>query len=88
MPKGKKQPKDLADVITPEEDEPEDEDPILDEIEEIFDKIKEREITVSQAEEYNEMTISNLVVAYYLNKLGEEIEWLKGKVRTNQRRNP
>ena len=42
---------------------------LIDEIETLFDEIKEREITVSKMEEENEITISNLVLAYYVAKL-------------------
>lgn len=46
---------------------------ILNEIEKLFDRIKEMEITVSQTEEQNELIISNLIVAYYLNKLERKL---------------
>lgn len=74
MPKKKarKQPKNLGEAITLEEEEPE--DPILNEIEDLFDRIKELGITISKMEEENENTISNLVVAYYLAKLEKKLK--------------
>ena len=73
MPKARKQPKILKEVITPGEDE-EPEDPILDEIETLFDKIKESGIIISKFEEEGEIIASNLIVAYYLSKLERKLK--------------
>jgi hypothetical protein len=53
-----------------EESEP---GPILDEIEKLIEEIKERAFIVSQTEEQKELIISNLIVAYYLNKLERKL---------------
>lgn len=46
-----------------------DEDPILDEIEVLFDKLKESDLLQSNVVEHNEIVCSNLLLAYYLAKL-------------------
>lgn len=44
-------------------------DPIMDEIENLFEKLKESDILQSNMVEHNELVCSNLVMAYYFAKL-------------------
>jgi hypothetical protein len=46
---------------------------ILDEIETLFDKIKESSIITSKMEEEAEITASNLVIAHYLAKIERKL---------------
>lgn len=55
-------------IVKPSEQKAEEPD-ILDEIEALFDKMKDSDLSMSNIVEHNELVCSNLLLAYYLAKL-------------------